>query len=381
MIILQSRTSHLSAKRSAEDGHATGTAVIVTIITFTSIAALLTALRVYTRIKISKNAGIDDWLVIASVGISIGVTVTMSEQVQYGMGKHFSTLPTEDKIVMNKWFWASTWNYALGLGVVKLSILFQYLRFIPIRSYRVACYVLMVFNVGWTLFGFFACFFMCTPAYDFWRRPPGEGNCLDRMTIWYTMAGGNIFTDIVITILPIPPLSKLNFPRLQKIILMVVFGVGGITCIMSILRLPALYKISESLDPSWNNPTAAIWSSMELNTSIITCNIPTLKGLVSRLFPAMSFGDSYIRTRSNQIQPISFTNGSSSGGRTLRDSMHTEKARVAAQELELRIQQSRTPMLKESEFSPVPSTPTSPLSPDFDLVGNRRSRFAPVRRL
>ncbi|EME88472.1 uncharacterized protein MYCFIDRAFT_110736, partial [Pseudocercospora fijiensis CIRAD86] len=227
--------------------------------------------------------------------------------VQYGMGKHFSTLSAEEKVVLIKWFWASTWSYALGLGVVKLSILFQYLRFIPMRSYRIICYVLMALIVSWTLFGFFACFFMCNPAYDFWRKPPGEGDCLDRVTIWYTMAGGNILADIFITILPIAPLSRLNFPRLQKIILMLVFGVGGITCIMSALRLPAIHKISKSLDPSWNNPTAAIWSSMELNTSIIACNIPTLKGLVSRLFPAMSFGDSYIRTRSNQIRAISFT--------------------------------------------------------------------------
>lgn len=68
---------------------------------------------------------------------------------------------------------------------------------------------------------------------------------------------------------------------------MVVFGLGGITCVISILRLSALYAISKSSDVSWDNPLAAIWSSLEVNVGILCSCLPTLKGLVTRYFPSL----------------------------------------------------------------------------------------------
>ena len=88
----------------------------------------------------------------------------------------------------------------------------------------------------------------------------------------YTMAGGTIFTDILTTLLPIAPLNALPFPRRQKVILMVVFCLGGLTCVLSILRLPSIYVVSRSSDVSWDNPKAAIWSCMELYAGII-CSV------------------------------------------------------------------------------------------------------------
>ena len=49
--------------------------------------------------------------------------------------------------------------------------------------------------------------------------------------------------------------------------------------------------ISQATDISWNNPLAAIWSSVEANTGILCSCIPTLKGCVSKFFPQL-FGRS-----------------------------------------------------------------------------------------
>lgn len=81
-----------------------------------------------------------------------------------------------------KWFWASVWVYALGLGTIKMSILFQYLRFFTTRKWRIGCFVVMGLNIAVTMFGFFATMFMCSPVKAFWT--PGTGQCLDRLAIW-----------------------------------------------------------------------------------------------------------------------------------------------------------------------------------------------------
>lgn len=91
----------------------------------------------------------------------------------------------------------------------------------------------------------------------------------------FSNAAFNIITDICTTILPLPILNTLRIPKKQKYLLMLVFGLGGITCIISILRLQSLYVISKSTDVSWDNPLAAIWSSMEVNVGII-CSVSSI---------------------------------------------------------------------------------------------------------
>ena len=41
---------------------------------------------------------------------------------------------------------------------------------------------------------------------------------------------------------------------------MAVFGLGFITCAISIVRLHSLYVVSRTNDLSWDNPMPAIWS-------------------------------------------------------------------------------------------------------------------------
>lgn len=94
-------------------------------------------------------------------------------------------------------------------------------------------------------------------------------------------------TDIATTVLPLPVLRTLQLPKRQKILLMLVFGLGFTTCIVSILRLHSLYVVSKTTDLTWDNPMPAIWSSTELNVAILCSCLPTLKGLISRIWPKL----------------------------------------------------------------------------------------------
>jgi hypothetical protein len=75
---------------------------------------------------------------------------------------------------------------------------------------------------------------------------------------------------------------------------MIVFALGGFTCIISILRLQSLLVFLHNTDISWHNPLAAIWSSLEVNIGILCSCLPTLKAMVSRYFPR-AFNSSYLR--------------------------------------------------------------------------------------
>jgi hypothetical protein len=90
-----------------------------------------------------------------------------------------------------------------------------------------------------------------------------------------------------VAVLPLPVIKTLNLPRAQKLALTFVFCLGGITCVVSLMRLQSLYAVSVSEDISWDNPMAALWSNLEVNIGIICSCLPTLKTCVMRIFPKM----------------------------------------------------------------------------------------------
>lgn len=46
-----------------------------------------------------------------------------------------------------------------------------------------------------------------------------------------------------------------------------------------------MYIVSISKDITWDNPGTATWSTMELNIGIICASLPTLRALLSKMFP------------------------------------------------------------------------------------------------
>jgi hypothetical protein len=62
-------------------------------------------------------------------------------------------------------------------------------------------------------------------------------------------------------------------------------------CIISIVRLRSLVRVSNSKDPTYDNPPAAAASAVEVNVGIITACLPSLRPLLSALLPSYFPGD------------------------------------------------------------------------------------------
>jgi hypothetical protein len=109
----------------------------------------------------------------------------------------------------------------------------------------------------------------------------------------YVNAAFNIVSDILIAILPLPRIRELNIAKRSKVALIVVFALGGFTCIVSILRLESLYSAAH-LQGGLNahGALAAVWSDVEIHTAILCSCLPTLRTLVTRAFPTV-FGSTH----------------------------------------------------------------------------------------
>lgn len=129
-------------------------------------------------------------------------------------------------------------------------------------------------------------FVFCLPISDFWNLDLAvrKESCLPQGPVWYSNAGIQILTDVVILILPMPLLSSLHLPRQQKAGIMIVFGLGIFVIATSSARLYELSTMIGRRDFTKTNAEAAVWSSLEANVSIICACLPPIHPLLSRVF-------------------------------------------------------------------------------------------------
>lgn len=227
---------------------------------------MVLSLRLVTRKFIVNSLGWDDLLMCIAFLASIGVSITMIEQIKGGMN---SEHPNELKI--NKAFWASVWTYNTSLIFTKMSILLSYFRIFIQKRLRTICWILFAFMVLFGLWTILGTFFVCVPLSKAWTTMDIHGNayCQNRFIAWFFNAATHLVLDVTLIFLPMPVLKGLNMPLKQKIALMLIFALGSFVCVMSAIRLYFLVE----MEHNDNNAATATWSVIETNVGIVCASL------------------------------------------------------------------------------------------------------------
>ena len=199
--------------------------------------------------------------------------------------------------------------YNMAMNVVKLGFLFQYRRIFQGKLMQRICFWVIIYVCLWACVQAVLLGLSCLPIG--YIVPSMATICLDTLPIWYFSSGMSMATDILIFAIPIPSVLKLQLPLKQRIVVLGIFCLGFLyalrppptppsptntllthlppssVCIISVYRMFTLRAGVISQDPSWENIGAAIWSSVELNVSIIASTLPTLRPLIARVLPGI----------------------------------------------------------------------------------------------
>ncbi|KAI8626554.1 hypothetical protein F5Y19DRAFT_220073 [Xylariaceae sp. FL1651] len=171
---------------------------------------------------------------------------------------------------------------------IKMTFLFQYYRvFRHIHAMKITYLVTIFLIGGWCLGQFLAVVFVCIPVQGFWDASI-NAKCQNQLVGVYLNAVGTLVTDFIILLLPIPAIWKLNLPRTQKWALLGIFGIGGFTSAISIVRVTTLGDPNEGGDLTYNTVTSSCWSVAELSSGVITAALATVRPLVGRFMPAFA---------------------------------------------------------------------------------------------
>ncbi|PBP17006.1 putative integral membrane protein [Diplocarpon rosae] len=181
--------------------------------------------------------------------------------------------------------------YITTILTIKVSILLMYYRIFPVRSMKIAAYVMSIITVLWWIPLMILTQTHCLP-YEKLYKPWVPGHCVNEQALIFALSITSIITDIIILSLPIPHVWRLHTTRTQKISLIVIFLLGSFVVFTSIYRFTRFIDFTPK-DYSYTIAPGMAWNNVELGSGIISACFPTLgpilKKVLSRLVPA-TFG-------------------------------------------------------------------------------------------
>ncbi|KAL2863122.1 uncharacterized protein BJX67DRAFT_267381 [Aspergillus lucknowensis] len=263
--------------------------IVMSILLFLSLVTV--SLRLYCRLFRVHKVGIDDYLIVAALAVTIGMGVMNGFHVAMGTGQHLVDLPLEKILVPTlKHWYVYQLIYPIAVGLVKFSILSQYYRIFEVKHFRLQVIVVGVFVLVYTVVCIFVNAFEChSKPWRAWDPSFPEG-CNNLSAAYFSTAAITIFTDLVILVMPLPRLVKLNLHRGRKYALIAIFLTGTFASAASIARLNALYKYTTTADVSYDAIQILLWSQIEVNVAIVSASAPSLRPLFHSVFKGSSYG-------------------------------------------------------------------------------------------
>lgn len=202
--------------------------ILATAIACCSLAAIFVALRIYTRLSITRAISWDDYAALFALPFCIAHGVILSMSFRYGAGLHTWDLPMDLVEHLLMWNFIAAFMYLPSLLGYKMSILFFYLRIFNIeKAFRYCTWLVMFITFGYLFSNIWTQLYACQPIAKYWR-PDIPGHCRNTSRSFYGYASLNIITDLLIFILPLPMVWRIQFSLKEKAEVSVVFILGSL---------------------------------------------------------------------------------------------------------------------------------------------------------
>ncbi|CAM1503619.1 Fc.00g012100.m01.CDS01 [Cosmosporella sp. VM-42] len=255
------------------------------------ISGIFVVQRLGFKIWANLDLGLDDWFTLITILAGVPSSIlTVHGTLANGLGRDIWTLTAIKITNFGMYFYIMAILYFAQVTLLKLALLFFYLRIFPATPIRRLLWGTVVFNC---VFGAVFCVvaaFQCRPVSYFWTKWDGEheGSCVNVNAVGWSNAAISIALDVWMLAIPMSQLKDLNLDWRKKIGVGMMFCVGAFVTVVSILRLRSLVTFeSHSINPTWEYLEVSKWSTIEINVGIICTCMPTLRLVLVRIFPKL----------------------------------------------------------------------------------------------
>ncbi|KAJ5988612.1 hypothetical protein N7481_003822 [Penicillium waksmanii] len=211
----------------------------------------------------------------------------VDDVTRYGYGRRFALIEADvTKVTMLlKLDFVLEISYLISLASIKISFCLLYLKVFSITKLRWLYYLVIVIVTCQFIEELFVVIFQCSPVSKFFHPTTVAGSCIDLYVFYFISFATRLATDILLFLLPIPHVLRLQMPFGVKAGLVVMFGLGLLVCVTSIVRVAYIRHFEKDL--TWDLVEALNWSSIEVCIAILIACIPSFRNLVVRTCPVL----------------------------------------------------------------------------------------------
>ncbi|KPI37258.1 uncharacterized protein AB675_1566 [Cyphellophora attinorum] len=284
------------------DPHTRGPALANLCIALIVIGVLVVTARLYTRLFLTRAAGLDDACIVIALafGIALSVLVIIGNKVWWS-GHHIWDIPISKFADHRFNIWCAEWCYVISTSCTKISVLLFYRR-ISIKfskAFIIATWAGIVYNILYMIAFALVLLLLCSPISAYWN----SFNVIWVMThpnfkcgaenIELPLSGVfSVIGDFYSALLPILVIFNLNLSRRQKWSLYALFSLAFLIVAAGIARTVLMWQMmNEIYDFTWVLWEMWIWGVVELYVAILAASAPALKPFL-RIFlvnPLKSF--------------------------------------------------------------------------------------------
>ncbi|KAJ5551456.1 hypothetical protein N7535_000594, partial [Penicillium sp. DV-2018c] len=282
-----------------------GPAILAVLWALTGFTTIMVIARVYIRLAVLRNFGVDDYLIVVSTLLGLTYCVITTVGVNAGFGEHAMYL-SQDNL-----------EFAIMLNVV--SFLFGILSF-TIPKLAVTAMLNRILNpsalmktILWMMTGTAAVvsiicililFTMCDPPEALWHVSLMAKGATCRSTdilIGYAIFTGafSAVVDLSLALYPVTVLLKLQMSLRKRIALCAALGLGSIASAMAIIKCTQLHGLADKSDYTYGTADLVMWTNIEADVVVIASCIPTLQPLLEMILGRRAMG-SYSQGKSDQ---------------------------------------------------------------------------------
>ncbi|KFY40139.1 hypothetical protein V495_05595 [Pseudogymnoascus sp. VKM F-4514 (FW-929)] len=256
---------------------------------FYFLALIFVSLRIYVRVLIVRDFGVDDGLIIVVAALAFASWLCLILQIPSGLGRHGLTIPVDHRIKFEHIsFWKTVLSDGFALGLLRISIAISLLRLNrDLKWYRWSLYATMAFVVAYSIQAIAWLFVYCKPYSGWWEfqwMNPFDPRCADFnifLDLTYWNISCNIFTDICLGALPIPIIWNLQLKLRVRLYVIAILNLGYFAVLMGILKAVFMLTTGGSPDTTFDY-WVHLWENLQLDIGITAACASFLKPLVGR---------------------------------------------------------------------------------------------------
>ncbi|KAH8837981.1 hypothetical protein MCOR27_006845 [Pyricularia oryzae] len=261
-------------------------------------SALVVARLVYKVVTFGwLELGLDDLFISLTIitGVIPSAIITTHGALPNGLGVDIWAVPVDNIYTFLKFHFVVSIIYFLQVGLLKMSLLFFYMRIFPAKEIQRVLWGTVAFNAAITINFVLMNALQCAPNPQlFWTawdgEPQHQGSCnLSFTDVSLGSAAFSIAIDVWMLAVPMWELRKLQLHWTKKLGVAIMFATGTFFTVLSCIRLRILADVTRTLENvTYDQLEISIWSCVEITVGIICACMPTMRLLIVRVFPSLS---------------------------------------------------------------------------------------------